>query len=168
MLLPKRKKKKQLTVTQKKNLKKISKFNKKVLKESLPDDFLLEKIQNNISILKQPENGTILFTEKTSDDNLFFLVLYCLVTLVFYTLFKISCNLFHFYFLSNCFDVLLPTLKESPHAPMFNFFGSQTLLTLLRHLFLVEVTNFSVSKDPFYVFYHTNDSIDLIQLLLLL
>jgi hypothetical protein len=168
LLIPNRKKKKQLSVTQKKNLKKISKFNKKVLKETLPDDFLLEKIQNNISILKQPENGTILFTEKTSDDNLFFGALYCLITLVFYTIFSMACKLFSFYFLSNCFDVLLPILRESPHDSIFNFFGSQVLLTLFRHLFFVEVTNYLPSKGPFYTFDNTNDNIDLLQLLLLL
>lgn len=168
MIISNYKKKKQLTTTQKKNLKKISKFNKKVLRESLPDDFLLEKIQNNISILKQPENGTILFTEKTSDDNLFFGVLYCLVTLVLYTIFKMSCGLLNFYFLSNCWHILLPILQESPHKPMFNFFGSQVLLTLFRHLFLAEITDCSLSKKPFYSFSSTNDSIDLLQLLLLL
>lgn len=119
---PLSKKKKNLTELQRKNLKKISRFNKEVLRDNLPDVFLADKIQNNLPLRHESSLPSFLSLRLTSDDKLFIAFLYFFSFFLGYTFFKLLFSII----IQLCFEEsskeLIPLFKTRTYIPIFNFF----------------------------------------------
>lgn len=119
----KRKKQKNLTALQRKNLKKISKFNKEVLRESLPDVFILEKIQNKVPLRHEANNPLFLAPKITKDDSLFVLFLCIMFVCGSHAVVTISLK----YVKSNWFGSVFPQLvhlfTNANYLPTCHIFG---------------------------------------------
>ena len=118
------KKRKNLTDLQRKNLKKISKFNKEVLQESLPDIFILEKIQNNMPLRHEANNPLFLSTKITKDDNFFLLFLGIMCTFSFYTGITSALKYIKLEYFSSVFPQLVYLFTNTSYFPTCRLFGS--------------------------------------------